>query len=155
MTPVPPFEYFPETPFPGEYLRNVYPKQSSIIIAEDNEEMRGFIVGILCGAFRIIGAVSDGEELVQSATCLLPDVIVSDIAMPWMNGPAARKRLKARGLAIPFVFASWFGKEEVALLNQYESPAAFVYKGELQSHLGSAVSAVLFGRRYLSPHYRK
>jgi DNA-binding NarL/FixJ family response regulator len=155
MTPGPPFEYFPETLFPGENLRDVYLKQSSVIIAEDNEEMRGFIVGILCGAYHVIGAVSDGEDLVQSAACLRPDVIVSDIAMPWVNGPAARKKLRAQGLAIPFVFVSWFGKEEVALLNRYENPAAFVYKGELQSHLGRAVSAVLFGRRYLSPHYRK
>jgi DNA-binding NarL/FixJ family response regulator len=123
-----------------------------VLVADDHDQMRCSIVELLCERYQVVGTVSDGEELVRSANCLLPDVIVSDIFMPRIDGLTARKQLIAQQLAIPFVFVSALGKEVVQFIPN-DSPVAFVYKIEMIAHLLAAVAGVLVGQRYLSPYY--
>lgn len=74
------------------------------LVAEDHTHMRDRIVEVLEQEFYVMGAVADGDELVHAATVLQPDVIVSDVRMPKLNGPEAREVLVESGLDIPFVF---------------------------------------------------
>jgi DNA-binding NarL/FixJ family response regulator len=127
-------------------------KTPRLLVADDNNLIRCSIVEILCDKYQIIGAVSDGQELVQSAECLLPDVIVSDIFMSRMDGLSARSELITRRFTIPFVFVSALGKEVVQLVPD-DAHVGFVYKAEMLDHLLNAVAAVLSGQRYLSPYY--
>jgi len=76
----------------------------TVLVADDHTRMRNCIVEILDRKFCVIGAVADGEELVSAATQLLPDVIVSDVWMPKLNGPDAKQVLLESGVGIPFVF---------------------------------------------------
>jgi DNA-binding NarL/FixJ family response regulator len=126
-------------------------KRLRVLVADDHDNMRCSIVEFLCNDFQVVGAVCDGEELVLSASCLLPDVIVSDILMPRMDGLTARNKLIAQQRAIPFVFVS--ALEGVVPLVLNDPPAALVYKGEMVAHLSHAVAAVFTGRNYLSPYY--
>jgi CheY-like chemotaxis protein len=127
--------------------------QPRVLIADDHHDTRRLIVALLSPYFQVVGDVSDGDELVQSAVHLLPDVIVSDIFMPRMDGLAARNKLLDQGQAVPFVFVSALGKEVVQFVPDH-STVAFVYKGDIVPHLSNAVEAVLVGQRYLSPNYR-
>ncbi len=77
-----------------------------ILIAEDNETIRGYMVALLGGLFEIVRAVPDGMSLVAAAIELQPDVIVSDIRMPHLSGPRAMEELKLQQLNFPFVFVS-------------------------------------------------
>ncbi len=45
--------------------------------------------------FRIIGEASNGEEAVQLAADLNPDVLVMDVRMPKMTGVEATRKIKA------------------------------------------------------------
>jgi len=58
---------------------------SLVLLVEDNEELRTFIEGQLTEFYRVETA-RDGEEGLQKAINLLPDLIVSDIMMPKMDG---------------------------------------------------------------------
>jgi CheY-like chemotaxis protein len=129
-------------------------KKLRVLVADDNDEIRSLIVVLLCQEFQVVGAVCDGEELVRAAICLFPDVIVSDILMPRMDGPAARKRLISQQRAIPFVLVSTHGKEVMQFLPS-DSPVALVHKDDILGHLSSAVTAVFTGQSYLSPHYNE
>ena len=124
-----------------------------VLIADDHDHIRCAVVQLLCGACQVVGAVCDGEELVLSATWLQPNVIVSDIFMPRLDGIAARNKLLSQQSEIPFVFLSALGKEILHLVSDETSPVAFVYKGEMVDHLNSAITAVLAGQRYFSPRY--
>lgn len=128
-------------------------KAPRVLVADDQDRMRCFIVELLCERFQVVGAVADGQELIRSADCLSPDVIVSDVFMTGMDGPSARSELIARHPAMPFVFVSALGKEIVQLVPS-NALVAFVYKVEMLDHLITAVSAVLAGERYFSPYYR-
>jgi len=54
--------------------------------------------------FAVVGAVADGHALVGAAEALSPDVIVSDIGMPGLDGIEAAKRLLCRDRAARIVF---------------------------------------------------
>jgi CheY-like chemotaxis protein len=56
-----------------------------ILVAEDNYETREFVTSLLKAEFEVVGAVRTGRELFSKALELLPDVIVSDTAMPLLG----------------------------------------------------------------------
>ncbi|HYR88074.1 MAG TPA: response regulator [Terriglobia bacterium] len=125
-----------------------------VLVAEHDDTMRCSIVELLCKDFQVVGAVCDGEELVQSAICLVPDVIVTDVFMPRMDGLAARTKLLTKLQVIPFVFISTLVKEVVQPPGN-DFPVGLVHKRDISAHLSNAVAAVLSGRSYVSGHYRE
>lgn len=78
----------------------------NVLIADDHEKMRECLVEILRSEFTVVGAVSDGYELIEAAIQLKPDVIVTDISMPRLNGTEAVRNLRDGGTDIPVVFVS-------------------------------------------------
>lgn len=57
----------------------------SILVVEDNEELKAFLRNILSENYTVITA-SNGEEGLQRAADNLPDLIISDVMMPVMDG---------------------------------------------------------------------
>ncbi|RXK86591.1 hybrid sensor histidine kinase/response regulator transcription factor [Filimonas effusa] len=78
-----------------------------VLLVEDNDELRAFIKVQLSEYYRVETA-KDGEEGLQKAIQLLPDLIVSDIMMPKMDGIQMLDRLKHDALTshIPVVLLS-------------------------------------------------
>jgi PAS domain S-box-containing protein len=56
-----------------------------VLVVEDNADLRRFIRDTLAGRFRVATA-QDGQEGLEKARDLLPDLVVSDIMMPRMSG---------------------------------------------------------------------
>ena len=123
-----------------------------VLIADDDDEMRKQMVVLLCRDYQIVGAVT-GKELVKTAICTEPDVIVCDISTPYMYGLAARKKLAAQGKSIPFVFVSRESTEEIVNILWKERSFAFVCRDETSAHLVNAVEAVHNMAIYDSPFY--
>ena len=57
-----------------------------VLLAEDNAETAERLRKLLCTEFDVIASVEGGKALVDAAARLSPDVIVTDIAMPGMDG---------------------------------------------------------------------
>lgn len=55
------------------------------LVVEDNSDIRRFVCDVLAVRYRVESAV-DGEQGLRKAEELVPDVIVSDVSMPTMNG---------------------------------------------------------------------
>jgi two-component system, NarL family, response regulator DesR len=127
-------------------------KKLRVLVAENHYEVRCSIIVLLSMDFEVVGAVGDGEELIQSAVCLIPDVIVSNIVMPRIDGPTARTQLARQQRTIPFVFLSTLGPEVVDSLTK-DLPVAVVHKADMLEHLKNAVASVAAGWPYLSPRY--
>src|SRR5262249_31663047 len=125
-----------------------------VLVAEDHETLRRMIVALLREDFQVIGDVSDGDQLVRAATSLKPDVIVSDIEMPLIDGFSARKELLSMGIAQPFVFITMM--DLVGLPAEFrEGAVAYVHKADLSGELAAAIRAVSRGQFYVSQSYRK
>ncbi|MBK8194337.1 MAG: response regulator [Lewinellaceae bacterium] len=75
-----------------------------VLLIEDNAELRGFIRQCIGGAWQIAEA-SDGAEGVKKALKLIPDLVISDVAMPRMDGFEVCDELKNNELTshIPLI----------------------------------------------------
>lgn len=79
----------------GESMRvRVDETMPSLLLVEDNPDMREFIKDALSANYRIIQA-ADGNEGVEKAIETIPDIIISDIMMPHKDGLALTGELKA------------------------------------------------------------
>ncbi len=77
-----------------EFVKNELPdKQDIILVVEDNPDVREFIKDSLGADFQIEEA-SNGEQGVRKAEQIIPDLIISDIMMPKMDGNELTRILK-------------------------------------------------------------
>ena len=65
----------------------------SILIVEDSEDVRSYITGLLKNDY-IINEAADGEVGIKKSAEVMPDLIISDVMMPSMNGFEFCKKVK-------------------------------------------------------------
>ena len=66
----------------------------TILIVDDNADIRAYLVSILQGKYQVSQA-ADGQQGLQLANEIVPDLIVSDVMMPVMNGLEFCQRVKS------------------------------------------------------------
>ncbi|HTR28326.1 MAG TPA: ATP-binding protein, partial [Puia sp.] len=91
-----------ETPAKDEIAR--HPEMPTVLLIEDNDDFRFYLKDNLRTNYRIIEA-TNGKEGWQKALALHPQLIVSDISMPYMDGIVLSRKLKAdkRTCHIPII----------------------------------------------------
>ncbi len=75
---------------PSVNLKNEWPL---LLIVEDNPDLRAFVRGIFEGRYQVHEA-KDGQEGLEKATDLVPDVVICDLMMPRLDGFGFCKALK-------------------------------------------------------------
>jgi YesN/AraC family two-component response regulator len=70
-------------------------EKTKVLIADDHRVVREGLVAILreCQDLEVVGEASDGQEAVEKARKLQPDVILMDVSMPRMNGVEATRAI--------------------------------------------------------------
>jgi DNA-binding NarL/FixJ family response regulator len=94
--------------------------------------------------------VSDGQEAVQRAEELKPDLILLDIGLPTLNGIEAARRIRKRAPESKIIFVSQESSLEVAREALNLGARGYVVKTRAASDLLAAVEAVLEGRQFVS-----
>jgi CheY-like chemotaxis protein len=86
---------------------------AKILIAEDERDIRDLVAFTLRFAGHEVFATANGEEAVEMAPKVNPDLILMDVRMPRMTGYEACKVMKANPdlKDIPVVFLSAKGQE--------------------------------------------
>jgi len=118
-----------------------------VLIADDNDSVRAAVGRLLEERFEIVGAVSTGRELVDAALAQRPDVIVSDLDMPSIDGLAAMKVLRDAGHTTPFVLLTGMEGDVHRWIDV--GVIGVVLKADV-SELAAAIQAAAAGRVYLS-----
>lgn len=83
-----------ETPAAPYIKRNRQNQSSKILVVDDDAEIRTFLADILSGLGKVTEAIN-GEEALRSITESQPDLVVSDVVMPGMDGLTLLKTLKS------------------------------------------------------------
>ncbi|MES2594042.1 MAG: ATP-binding protein [Verrucomicrobiota bacterium] len=85
-----------QTPLPLPHNhRNKDSKKVTLLIAEDEPDMMNYLRSQLSPEFEIIEA-NDGNEAVTKASQFLPDIILSDLMMPYKDGMQVCRELRGR-----------------------------------------------------------
>jgi len=125
-----------------------------IILAEDHAEMAEQLRTLLASEFDVVAVVPDGQALLHAAEAVHPDVVVTDIVMPALDGIAATAALLARQPDLRVVLVTIRDEPELVELGQAAGALGFVAKHRAGHELVPAVKAVLRGERYVSPYGR-
>ena len=115
-----------------------------IILADDHEIFRdGF--SVMLNKFpevKLVGEAADGEELVKLVRSLKPEVVVTDIKMPKMDGIEATKQLKKEFPHIGIIALSMFDEEDL-IVDMLEAGAkGYLLKNAHKDEIISAVKSV-------------
>ena len=126
-----------------------------LLVAEDHAAMRATVVGTLEAEYQVVGAVGDGQEMLDAESECEPDVIVLDISMPTLNGIEAAHRLKQRGSKARIIFLTVHDEPELLQAALNTGADGYVIKSRMASDLRPAVREAMFGRRFISPSLKK
>lgn len=73
-----------------------------ILLVDDSPAVRTGIRTVLeCAGFEICGEAADGNEGIEKAELLHPDLIILDLSMPTMNGIDAARTLRKKMPSVP------------------------------------------------------
>jgi DNA-binding NarL/FixJ family response regulator len=125
--------------------------KARVLLADDNQAMLDEVASTLASDFDVVGAVHNGQEALDAADQLDPDVIVLDIAMPVLDGIKAAARLREGHPGAKIVFLT---ANNDALIWQAASKTGalgYVTKLRLIPDLVRATRLALAGRRFVSP----
>jgi CheY-like chemotaxis protein len=86
---------------------------------------------------------ADGREALTAIERRLPDVILTDLRMPGMDGLALVEEVKRKYPSVPVIVMTAFGSEDIAILALERGAASYVPKRNLSRHLGRTVEHVL------------
>jgi DNA-binding NarL/FixJ family response regulator len=123
----------------------------TILLAEDNPEIRQEVVSLLQSQFEIVASVTDGQEAINSALALAPDIVLLDISMPALNGMQVTSRLNDLGSRSKVIFLTVHEDRDYVEAAFRLGAFGYVLKGRINSDLATAVEQALEGRRFVSP----
>jgi DNA-binding NarL/FixJ family response regulator len=122
-----------------------------ILLVDDHPLTRSALGGLLTQhGFDVVGEASDGEEAVDRAAKLEPDLILLDLSMPGVDGLTALPRLRDAAPACEVVVLTASGTEENLLGAIRAGAAGYLLKSEPPERIVDFLRGVARGEAALS-----
>jgi len=126
-------------------------RRTRVMLADDHAIVAQGLATLLKDHFDLVGTVGNGDELIDAARKLRPDVIVADIAMPVLSGLEALRRLKAMRSEAKVIFLTMHADAQLATEAFRAGASGYVVKQSAGEELIAAIREALQGRTYLTP----
>ena len=111
-----------------------------IAVADDELDMRDYFQTILpCFGHTVVAAASTGRELVERCRETRPDLVITDIKMPDMDGIDAARQIY-QDFPIPVILVSGFHDQEIVERAEEDHVLAFLVKPIKQADLEPAIA---------------
>jgi signal transduction histidine kinase/CheY-like chemotaxis protein/ligand-binding sensor domain-containing protein len=138
-TPIPPANLTEVDPLPDE--------RPAVLVADDHPELRSYIAECLEPRYRVVQA-ADGLEALQQARRWLPDLLVTDVMMPGMDGNDLVRAIRADPDLdfLPIVMLSARGASEAQLEGLQRGADAYIVKPFSSAVLRAQVDGLLAQR---------
>ena len=123
----------------------------NVFIAEDNKDVRLSLIDILKADpdIQVVGETDNGDDAVEQAKSLLPDLILMDIKLLGMDGLESAKRIKefcgAEGKDIKIVILSTFYDDDFVQKSLDYGVDGYLLKGMASNRLASVVKNICNG----------
>jgi DNA-binding NarL/FixJ family response regulator len=123
-----------------------------VLLVDDVEPFRSLAASILGNhsGFQIVGEAKDGQEAVQKAQELKPDLVVLDIGLPKLHGIEVAARVRSISPESKILFFTLNDCAGIVLEALEVGANGYVVKLDSAGELLAAAEAVLQGKRYLS-----
>lgn len=131
-----------------------FDEKATILVVEDDTDLRGYIVKVLEKHYTILEA-EDGEEGYKTAVAEMPDFILSDIMMPNVDGVEFLQRVKANTDTshIPFILLTAKVDMESRLQGLKYGADDYITKPFSVKYLKARITNIIEQRRLLYQSY--
>jgi DNA-binding NarL/FixJ family response regulator len=127
-------------------------RRPTVLLADDHTIVTDGLAKILKdGEFDVVGAVRDGQQLVDSAMRLRPDVIITDLSMPHLSGLDVLARLKRERIESKVIVLTMHHDADLATDAIRGGASGFLLKESAGDELLAAVRHALEGKVYITP----
>jgi DNA-binding NarL/FixJ family response regulator len=126
-------------------------KRARVMLADDHKVFLEALQPLLEPHFDIVGTATDGIALSEGAKIIRPDVIVTDLAMPLLNGLGAARKLKQILPNVKVIFLTMNDDLDLAVQAMREGASGYVLKTSAAAELLQAIDAARKGKFYVTP----
>jgi signal transduction histidine kinase/DNA-binding response OmpR family regulator len=155
-------EFIPEVNHPQEYISEcddpenpeIDSNKSVVLVVDDNLDIRTYLEEVLSDEFHVVLA-ANGNEGMKKALCKIPDLIISDLMMPGMDGNEYFQRLRSdhRTCHIPFIMLTANATREKLLQGFDSGMDAFLLKPFDSAELLVRARAIIKKRKELRKYF--
>jgi signal transduction histidine kinase len=124
----------------------------SVVLADDTADLRSLVRTLLeREGFEVVGEAGDGNEAIELAARLQPDLLLLDLAMPALDGLEALPRIRSGSPRTKVVVLSGFQAAQVSEEAREGGAHAYIEKGTAPADLVATLRQVLGGSRPTAP----
>jgi len=124
--------------------------RTKVLLADDHAVVAQGLEALLKDSFDLVGVVHDGRALLDAVETLQPDVVVTDISMPLLNGLDAIRQIRARRPALKVVVLTMHNDTQMAVEAFRAGASGYVLKVAAGEELILAIQQVALGRPHAS-----
>jgi DNA-binding NarL/FixJ family response regulator len=121
-----------------------------VLLADDHQEVIASVCSTLGEEFEVVGAVENGNQAVSAVLKLDPDVLVTDISMPLLDGLQAATRIQKVNQHTKIIFLTIHEDPDFLAAAFKAGASGYVTKPRLSLDLILAIYEVLKGRTFVS-----
>ena len=132
-------------------------KKTRILIADDHAVMRMGLSALIDSVedFSVVGEASDGNEALELALRLKPDVVVMDIYMPGLDGISATKKIKESVPEAKILILTTFETSDGIARALSHGASGAILKSAANDNLIDAIQTVAAGKEYIADDVRR
>ena len=123
--------------------------KTTILLADDSSAMLREVSRLLQADFDVVATASDGAAAVKQIADLQPDLVILDIAMPFLSGIEVAHEIRRRSLSPKIIFLS-IEQDRDYIDAAAQIGASYVVKSRMRSDLIVAIKETLDGRIFVS-----
>ena len=121
------------------------------LLADDHAIVLEGLRRVLEPDFEIVGEVADGRAMVAAAGELRPDIIVTDVSMPMLNGIEAARQIRKINRKVKIIFLTMHPDVTYAAEALGAGGSAYVLKSSAGAEILEAIREAFSGGIYVTP----
>ena len=125
-----------------------------VVLADDHRDVIAKIRGVLGDEFEVVEAAENGNQAVIAVLALNPDILVTDISMPVLNGLQAARRIQKTNSRVKIIFLTIHEDRDFIAAAFSAGATGYVTKRRLSTDLVLAIQEALKGNAFVSNSMR-
>jgi DNA-binding NarL/FixJ family response regulator len=128
-------------------------RKTRILIVDDHDVVRSGLKALLRTSeeYAVVGEAADGEEALRLVEELTPDIVLTDISMPRLDGIGATKLITQRHPQVKVIVLTVYEDEEYVYQILRAGASGYLLKNASKNQIFEAIQAVMTGERFFSP----
>jgi DNA-binding NarL/FixJ family response regulator len=124
--------------------------RTKVLLADDHAVVAQGLAALLEDTFELAGVVHDGHALLAAVETLRPDVVVTDISMPLLNGLDAVRQIRMSHPHVKIIILTMHRETQLAVDAFRAGATGYMLKVSPGEELITAIEQVAMGRAYVT-----